>query len=101
MDLARVIGRVVCTIKDASLSGVTLLLVQPVSPDGEPVGETLVALDSIGAGAGELVFYVTGKEASFAFLPAIVPSDASIVGIVDHVHVEERCVPQRAEDVGG
>jgi len=85
VDLARVIGRVVCTVKDPSLKGVKLLLVQPLDGDGEAMGKPLVALDSVGAGAGEKVFYVTGREASFAFLPDIVISDASIVGIVDRV----------------
>lgn len=83
MDLARVVGSVVCTIKNESLHGVKLLLVQPIRPDGSPTGEPLVALDSVGAGAGETVFFVTGKEASFAFLPDVVPADASIVGIID------------------
>lgn len=85
MDLARVVGRVVCTVKDDSLRGVKLLLVQPVDADGEAHGDTLVALDAIGAGAGETVFFVTGREASFAFLPDHVPADASIVAIVDSV----------------
>jgi microcompartment protein CcmK/EutM len=90
VDLARVIGRVVCTVKDPSLKGVKLLLVQPLDGDGEALGRPLVALDSVGAGAGEKVFYVTGREASFAFLPDIVISDASIVGIVDRVdRIEE------------
>ncbi len=90
MDLARVVGRVVCTMKNDSLHGVKLLLVQPVRPDGSPYGDRLVALDAVGAGPGETVFYVTGKEASFAFLPETVPSDASIVGIVDGVwHARE------------
>lgn len=85
MDLARVLGPVVCTVKDERLRGVKLLLVQPVRPDGSSAGSPLVALDAVGAGAGETVFYVTGKEASFAFLPDVVPSDASVVGIVDDV----------------
>ena len=85
MDLARVIGRVVCTIKDPSLKGIKLLLVQPLDGQGEPFGKPLVALDAVGSGAGEKIFYVTGREASFAFLPDTVISDASIVGIVDRV----------------
>jgi microcompartment protein CcmK/EutM len=89
VDLARVIGRVVCTVKDPSLMGVKLLLVQPLNGDGGALGKPLVALDSVGAGAGERVFYVTGREASFAFLPDIVISDASIVGIVDRVDRSE------------
>ena len=84
MQLARVIGDVVATIKDAGLSGHKLLILQPVGPDREPVGRTLVALDSMGAGVGEHVFFVRGKEASFPFLPAQPPADACIVGIVDH-----------------
>ena len=89
MDLARVIGRVVCTIKDPSLKGVKLLLVQPLDGQGEAFGKPLVALDSVGSGPGEMVFYVTGREAAFAFLPDIVISDASIVGIVDRVDRQE------------
>ncbi len=89
MDLARVIGCVVCTIKDPSLKGVKLLMVQPLNGQGEPFGKPLVALDAVGSGAGEKVFYVTGREAAFAFLPDIVISDASIVGIVDRVDLLE------------
>lgn len=85
MDLARVIGSVVCTQKDGGLDGRKLLLVQPVTVEGQDTGRPLVAIDAVGAGAGERVFYVTGREASFAFLPDHVPTDASIVGIVDRV----------------
>ena len=84
MQLARVIGDVVATVKDPELGGHKLLILQPIGPDREPVGRTLVALDSIGAGVGEHVFFVRGKEASFPFLPAQPPADACIVGIVDH-----------------
>jgi microcompartment protein CcmK/EutM len=89
MHIARVIGTVVATRKDEGLSGVKLLIVQPVRPDHQPVGKPLVAVDSVGAGTGEDVFYVRGREASFPFLPADVPADAAIVGIVDHWYVEE------------
>lgn len=85
MDLARVIGRVVCTQKNRSLDGRKLLLVQPVTVEGRDTGRPLVAIDAVGAGAGERVFYVTGREASFAFIPDHVPTDASIVGIVDRI----------------
>jgi microcompartment protein CcmK/EutM len=84
MLLARVVGTVVCTRKEPSLTGVKLLLVQPLTPDRQPSGKPLVALDSVGAGAAEDVFYVRGREASFPFLPEEVPADATIVGIVDH-----------------
>jgi len=84
MQLARVIGDVVTTHKDPGFSGIALLLVQPITSSGEPVGRALVAADSVGAGVGEAVFFVRGKEASFPFFPAEVPADAGIVGIVDH-----------------
>jgi microcompartment protein CcmK/EutM len=85
VDLARVVGLVVCTMKNDSLHGRTLLLVQPVDAHGAATGKPLVAIDAVGAGAGETVFFVTGREASFAFLPDHVPADATIVGIVDSV----------------
>jgi ethanolamine utilization protein EutN len=85
MQLARVIGEVVSTIKDANLIGAKLLVVQPLGADGSAAGRTLVALDSVGAGVGERVFFVRGREAAFPFYPAEPPTDATIVGIVDHV----------------
>ena len=84
MQIAKVIGTVVVTRKDENLTGITLLLVQPLTPEREPVGRPLVAVDSVGAGVGEEVFFVRGKEASFPFYPAEPPVDAGIVGIVDH-----------------
>lgn len=87
MQLARVIGDVVATRKDPNFDGIKLLLVQPIGSDGKNVGRALVAVDSVGAGVGETVFFVRGKEASFPFYPTEVPADAGIVGIVDHYHV--------------
>jgi ethanolamine utilization protein EutN len=88
MQLARVIGTVVVTPKDVNLEGTTLLLVQPLNADRQPAGRALVAIDSVGAGVGEEVFFVRGKEASFPFYPNEPPVDAGIVGIVDHWNVE-------------
>jgi microcompartment protein CcmK/EutM len=87
MQLGRVIGNVVLSMKNETLDGVKLLLVQPLSSSREPVGRTIVAADSVGAGVGEYVFFVRGKEASFPFYPVEVPADAGIVGIVDHWHL--------------
>jgi ethanolamine utilization protein EutN len=84
MHLARVIGEVVASVKDENLTGQKLLVVQPIAADGSPAGRTLVALDSVGAGVGEDVFFVRGREAAFPFHPAEPPTDASIVGIVDY-----------------
>ena len=84
MQLAKVIGDVVTTRKDENLVSVTLLVLQPIGADGTPVGRTLVAVDAVGAGVGETVFFVRGKEASYPFHPTEVPTDAGIVGIVDY-----------------
>ena len=84
MQLARVIGDVVATRKEPAYEGVTLLVVQPIAPDGADAGRPLVAVDSVGAGVGEVVFVVRGKEASFPFHPREVAADAGVVGIVDH-----------------
>ena len=88
MQIARVIGDVVTTVKDENLNGIKLLVLQPLDPDGNASGRTLVAVDAVGAGVGETVFFVRGKEASFPFHPTEVPADAGIVGIVDHWDVE-------------
>ena len=88
MQIARVIGTVVSTRKDENLAGIKLLMVQPLTPTREPAGRPLVAVDAVGAGVGEEVFFVRGKEASFPFYPVEAPVDAGIVGIVDHWSVE-------------
>jgi microcompartment protein CcmK/EutM len=88
MQLAKVIGDVVVTRKDDTLTGIKLLVLQPIGADGSNVGRTLVAVDAVGSGVGETVFFVRGKEASFPFYPTEVPTDAGIVGIVDHWDVE-------------
>jgi microcompartment protein CcmK/EutM len=84
VHLARIVGDVVATVKDRELTGHKLLLLQPVTPDRQPSGRTLVAADAVGAGVGEYVFFVRGREASFPFLPAEPPVDACVIGIVDH-----------------
>lgn len=84
MFLARVVGTVVASRKDPGLEGTKLLVIQPLRPDRTPAGKPLVAVDSVGAGTGEDVFYVRGREAALPFLPAEVPTDAAIVAIVDH-----------------
>ena len=83
MQLARVIGTVVATVKNNSLEGRKLLVIQSLDANLEPQGTPLVALDAIGAGVGELVFWCRGKEASFPFRREDTPTDCTVVGIVD------------------
>ncbi len=87
MMLGRVIGNVVCTMKNASLTGHKLLLVQPIDRRGRDHGRPFVAVDAVGAGAGETIYWCRGREASFPFLPRETPTDATIVGIVDTIHI--------------
>jgi ethanolamine utilization protein EutN len=84
VQLARVLGEVVSIMKDSNLTGLKMLVLQPLAASGEPAGRTLVALDSVGAGVGENVFFVRGREAAFPFYPAEPPADATVIGIVDH-----------------
>ena len=88
MQLARVIGEVVASVKDANLVSTKLLVLQPIAASGENVGRTLVAVDSVGAGSGEHVFFVRGREAAFPFYPSEPPADATVIGIVDRWDLE-------------
>ena len=91
MQLARVIGTVVSTIKNESLAGRKFLIVQTLDADLKAKGKPLIALDAVGAGVGELVFWCRGKEASFPFKRDDTPTDCTIVGIVDSdSHVYKR-----------
>ena len=85
MQLARVIGTVVSTVKSGSLESRKLLVIQPLDAKLNETGTPIVAIDSVGAGKGEVIFWCRGKEASFAFEPLEVPTDCTIVGIVDSV----------------
>jgi ethanolamine utilization protein EutN len=87
MLLGRIIGNVVCTMKDPALIGQKLLIVQPLDRKGRDQGRPVIALDAVGAGAGETIYWCRGKEASFPFLPADLPTEATIVGIVDFVNI--------------
>ena len=88
MYLGRVVGNVWSTVKDERLTGQRLLVVQPLTPELKPTGRQLICTDAMGCGAGELIYWVKGKEASLPFLPTEVPVDTTIVAIVDEVHVE-------------
>ena len=83
MQIARVIGTVVSTVKNGTLEGRKILLVHTLDADLKEKGTPLVALDAVGAGVGELVFWCRGKEASFPFKRDETPTDCTIVGIID------------------
>jgi len=88
MHLGRVVGRLWATVKNENLTGQRLLIVQPVTPELKDSGKPLVCTDSTGAGAGEVIYWARAREASFALLPTEVVTDATIVGIVDYLHVK-------------
>lgn len=88
MQLGRVQGTVVATIKSDGLEGVRFLIVQPLDKQQEAMGSPLVAADAVHmAGPGELVYFVASREAAEAMPVRFVPVDHAIVGIVDEVHV--------------
>ena len=88
MQMARVIGTVVSTVKNATLEGRKFLIVQTLDADLKEKGNPMIALDAVGAGVGELVFWCRGKEASFPFKRDETPTDCTIVGIIDsNAHV--------------
>jgi ethanolamine utilization protein EutN len=90
MQLARVIGTVVASQKYEGLEGAKFLLVQPLDHAQKPVGGPAVAVDTVRAGPGELVYTVGSREAALALTPWFVPVDLAIVGIVDDVATTPR-----------
>src|SRR5216110_1286093 len=95
MYLGKVIGSVVSSVKNEVLEGKKLLLVRRL-----PNGPAVVAIDAVGAGAGETVYVCRGREAAFAFKPAEVPTEAAVVAIVDRVerdYERSECEPDRAK----
>ena len=90
MQLARVIGTVVATQKHPKFEGAKLLLVQPLTPEGDPRGTALLVVDALGAGVHEKVLVgMEGRAAGEALGRKLAPVDAAVVGIVDTVDVSE------------
>ena len=88
MQLGRVVGTVVASVKADGLEGVKLLIVAPLDKHRQPAGRPVVAADAVHmAGPGELVYFVAAREAAEALSPSFVPVDHAIVGIVDQVEV--------------
>ena len=87
MQLARVVGRLVSTVKQESLSGVTLQWLQPVDARGANAGKPLIAVDRVGVGPGEVVYYITSREAAMTLDNKFAAVDAGIVGKVDRIDI--------------
>ena len=87
MLLGKVIGSVWATRKYESIKGYKIMLVQPLNSDEEALGDQIIALDTVGAGPGEIIFYITASEAVIPLDVDMAPVDASIVGIVDTINI--------------
>lgn len=95
MEIARVVGTVVSTCKDEKLNGSKLLIVNLLTPEVKPTSTYLVAVDTVGAGEGEVVLIVRGSSARMAKNMTTTPTDTSIIGIVDTLEVEGKVVFQK------
>ena len=89
MFLARVVGRVVSTVKQDTLAAIPLQWIQPVDAAGAARGGPVVACDTFGLGPGELCYYITAREASIALWKLDVAVDAAIVGKVERLDVSD------------
>jgi microcompartment protein CcmK/EutM len=96
MILARVVGTVVSTRKEEKIKGIKFLLLEKIDPVTlQGKGDYLVAMDCVGAGKGEIVFYVSGSSARMTAITEGKPSDAAIVASVDEIEVDGKVVYQK------
>lgn len=94
MQLAKVIGTVVASEKHEALEGIKLLIVQPLTPDGQPKGRPVIAADGTAmAGPGETIFMIGGREGAMVLERWFTPVDHGIVGIVDDIYVAVSAIP--------
>jgi|ERR1035437_6234005 microcompartment protein CcmK/EutM len=96
MYFGRVVGCVWSTVKNRNLEGQRMLVIQPLTPELTNTGQRLICTDCTGAGAGELVYWVRGREASLALLPNEPATDTTVVAIVDSVHLKSAAAPEPA-----
>lgn len=90
MFIGKVVGNIVCSQKDERLTGCKLLIVQMQTPQGRNTDNFQVALDSIGvAGTGDRVYLTKGKEAGLPFPDKTIPTELSVVGIIDKINLED------------
>jgi len=88
LRIGKVIGTIVATRKDEKLIGSKLMITQPLDLDLKPKGDPLIAVDTVGAGIGELVAFTTGTASRIAARKMDAPIDAAIVGIIDEIDIE-------------
>ena len=87
MVLGKVIGTLVASKKEPTLEGLTLLVVRACDVEGNPTGGTVIAVDAVGAGVGEVVLYCSGSSARQTQVTQNKPVDATIMAIVDVIYV--------------
>lgn len=87
MFLGKVIGNIWATQKYEALESFKMLLIQPLNADYKKTGDPIIAIDTVGAGAGEFIFYITASEAVIPLPVDFAPVDASIVGIIDSINI--------------
>ena len=87
MFLGKVVGNVWATQKYDALKSFKMLLIQPLNADYMNIGEPIIAIDTVGAGSGEIIFYITASEAVIPLPVYFAPVDASIVGIIDSINM--------------
>src|SRR5271157_434472 len=93
MYFGRVVGCVWSTVKNRNLEGHRMLVIQPLTAELANTGQRIICTDCTGAGAGELIYWVRGREASYALLPQEPATDATVVAIVDSVHLKSKVAP--------
>jgi len=99
MILAKVIGNVVSTRKEPKIEGIKFLLLEKINPTTlQGSGDYIVAMDSVGAGIGEVVFYVAGSSSRMTAVTEGKPSDATIVAIVDAIEINGTYVYQKDQN---
>jgi ethanolamine utilization protein EutN len=90
MKLGKIQGKVWATIKDQKLNGCTFYIMQPIDENENPLGSPVVAIDTLGSREGDLVYWVGGAEATFAYKERQIPSDVTIIGLVDRLDLENK-----------
>lgn len=97
MQLAKVIGTVVATTKDKALAGLKIMMIQPLTDELKSSGGPIVAIDTVQAGFGDLVHWVTAREAALALPDSFVAVDAAITGIVDQIDISSNEIKGKKE----